>query len=79
MQHAVDVGVGVQEDDRHAEQNGEDGRGRRIFEARGDARGLGGHGDGGHRHTFSISGRPSRPEGMKMRVIARIENAATSL
>ena len=33
----------------------------------------------GHPHTFSISGRPSRPCGMKIRMIARIENAATSL
>ena len=37
---------------------------------------------GGHvrpSHTFSTSGRPSRPCGMKISVIARIENAATSL
>ena len=33
------------------------------------------HGD----QTFSTSGRPSRPEGRKISVIARIENAATSL
>ena len=32
-----------------------------------------------HPHTFSTSGRPSRPDGMKIRTIARIENAATSL
>ena len=31
------------------------------------------------RHTFSTSGRPSRPDGMKMSTMARIENAATSL
>ena len=32
----------------------------------------------GHQ-TFSTSGRPSRPEGRKIKTIARIENAATSL
>ena len=30
-------------------------------------------------HTFSTSGRPSRPEGMKISTMARIEKAATSL
>jgi hypothetical protein len=30
-------------------------------------------------HTFSTSGRPSRPCGRKIKVMARIENAATSL
>ena len=29
--------------------------------------------------TFSTSGRPRRPDGMKISVMARIENAATSL
>jgi hypothetical protein len=36
--------------------------------------------EGGASHqTFSISGRPSRPEGRKIRTTMRIEKAATSL
>ena len=31
------------------------------------------------RQTFSTSGRPSRPVGMKISTMIRIENAATSL
>ena len=34
---------------------------------------------GGHRQTFSISGRPRMPDGMKISVMARIAKAATSL
>ena len=30
-------------------------------------------------YTFSTSGRPSSPDGMKISTMARIENAATSL
>ena len=44
----------------------------------GHGAGLGGvHGHGAH--TFSTSGLPSSPEGMKISVIARIEKVATSL
>ena len=38
----------------------------------------GGEGGVGHQ-TFSTSGRPRRPVGRKIRTIARIEKAATSL
>ena len=67
--------------DQRQEQRERDQAGDRRFAQR--ARSVGARGGVRHlvRHgqTFSTSGRPRRPCGRKIIVMARIENAATSL
>ena len=82
MQRAVvGSGFGVEQDDRNAEHEGQRAPRRGVLQtpALQSAAAPSNLGSDRHRQTFSISGRPRMPEGMKIRVIARIENAATSL
>ena len=70
--------LGAQGEDGERQAKGHQRRKARIHEGAGDVRAimilLRGHGQ-----TFSTSGRPSRPWGMKIRVMASTEKAATSL
>ena len=84
----VDVGFGVIADDREAEAEGDQRRGERVAQRGDELRGgrvASASASGvdlrrrGHGQTFSTSGRPRMPEGMKISVMARIMNAATSL
>jgi len=68
----------------HAEPEHDERGEERVLDRGRDAHagGLGLHGaaPGGDGHqTFSTSGRPRMPDGMKISAIARMENAATSL
>ena len=73
---------------RRNEVSGDRGRGNELTDDRrlglGEGRGLRSRGrrrlrGRGHAQTFSTSGRPRMPEGIKIRVMARIMKAATSL
>ena len=78
---------GVIADNGEGEPKGDQPRGQSGAQRRNelaDTRGVclgkrGGLRRGGHAQTFSTSGRPRMPEGMKIRVMARIMKAATSL
>ena len=78
---------GVIADDGEAEAEGDEPRregraqrGNELADARSVCLGQGGGlRRGGHAQTFSTSGRPRMPEGMKIKVMARIMKAATSL
>ena len=78
---ACHVGVGVQEHDRHEQsRTASDGRDRpRLRGARRTPTVSVVMATVGHASNLLDFGRPSRPDGMKMSVMARIENAATSL
>ncbi len=74
-------------DDRERQAEGDERRHERVSQRGNELPGGRSAGFGersglrsrGHGQTFSTSGRPRMPEGMKISVIARIMNAATSL
>ena len=77
-QLVADVGDGLEADQRQEQAEGDERGKAGVLAARGDIDALALRA-AAPSQTFSTSGRPSRPCGRKIRVMASIEKAATSL